>query len=114
VPKEFSIAQKKNLVVIAAEYQLIVCHLYKLGENNILRRCVIEHERPIFLAEAHEGIAGGTCARKGTMQKVLHVGLWWPTVLNHAKEYCENCDVCQRVGIPNKRDDMTLRTQVTL
>lgn len=35
-PKEFSTAQKKNLVVRFAYYQLIAGHLYKLGANNIL------------------------------------------------------------------------------
>jgi hypothetical protein len=43
-PKEFSTAQKKNMVVRAADYQLISGHLYKLGADNILRRCVLEHE----------------------------------------------------------------------
>ena len=58
-PREFNIVQKKNLVVKVAEYQLIASHLYKLGEDNISMRCVMEHERPIILAEAHEGIIGG-------------------------------------------------------
>jgi len=52
-------AQKKKLVVIAVDYQLISNHLYKLGGDNILRRCVMEHEKPIVLVEAHEGIARG-------------------------------------------------------
>jgi hypothetical protein len=45
-PREFSIAQKKNLVVRATNYQLIVGHLYNMGIGIILRRCVLEHERP--------------------------------------------------------------------
>jgi hypothetical protein len=79
-----------------------------------LRRCVLEHERPRILVEAHEGIAGGHYAGKDTTQKVLHAGLWWPTVHKDAKEYCQKCDVCQRVGKPNRRDEMPLRPQVTL
>jgi hypothetical protein len=59
VPQEYNTTQKKNLVVRAADYQLIVGHLYKMGIDNILRRYVLEHERPRVLAEAHEGIAGG-------------------------------------------------------
>jgi hypothetical protein len=51
-------------VVRVGDYQLIASHLYKLGEDNILRRCVMEHERPIILAESHEGIFGGNYARK--------------------------------------------------
>jgi hypothetical protein len=64
--KEFSIAQKKNMVVRATDYQLIAGHLYKLGIDNILRRCVLEHERPMVLLEAHEGIVGGHYAGKDT------------------------------------------------
>jgi hypothetical protein len=57
-PQEFNTVQKKTLVVRAADYQLIAGHLYMMGTNNILRRCVLEHEIPRILAEAHEGIAG--------------------------------------------------------
>jgi hypothetical protein len=66
-PKEFNVAQKKNLVVRVAYYQFIVGHLYKLGANNILRRCVMEHERPIILAKEHEGIVGGHYGGKATV-----------------------------------------------
>jgi hypothetical protein len=31
-----------------------------------------------------------------------------------SKNYCQKCDVCQRVGKPNIRDEMPLRPQVTL
>jgi hypothetical protein len=79
-PQEFNTAQKKNLVVRAADYQLIAGHLYKMGADSILRRCVIEHERPRILAKGHEGIVGGHYAGKSTTQKVFLIGLWWPTV----------------------------------
>jgi hypothetical protein len=51
--------QKKNLVVKVAEYQMIAGQLYEMGEDNILRRCVIEHERTRILVEAQDGIVGG-------------------------------------------------------
>jgi hypothetical protein len=57
-----------------------------MGTDSILRSCVLEHERPRILAESHEGIARGHYAGKPTMQKVLCVGLWWPTVHKDAKE----------------------------
>jgi hypothetical protein len=65
-------------VVRAAEYQLIAGHLYKMGAYNIFQTCVLEHEIPRILAEAHEGIAGGHYVGKATMQKVFLAGLWWP------------------------------------
>jgi hypothetical protein len=47
------------LVVKAADYQLIAGNLYKLGAYGILRRCVLENERPIILEEEHDVISGG-------------------------------------------------------
>jgi hypothetical protein len=74
-PLEYTIIQKKQLVVRAANFQLIAGQLYKMGPDEILRRCVMESKRPLILAEAHEGITGGHYARKETTQKVLRAGL---------------------------------------
>jgi hypothetical protein len=74
----------------------------------------MEHERPMVLTEAHEGIAGGHYVGKSTTHKVLCASLWWSIVHKDAKEYFQNCDVCQRVGKPNMRDKMPLRPQVNL
>jgi hypothetical protein len=113
-PREYTIIQKKQLVVRAADFSLIAGQLYKMGPDEILRRCVMEAERPLILAEAHEGIAGGHYAGKETTQKVLRAGLWWPTLHKDAKEYYRACDVCQRVGKPSRRDEMPLAPQLTL
>jgi hypothetical protein len=50
-------------VVKGVDYQIIARNLYKLGADGILRRLVLEHERPMILSEAHEVISGGhyTC-----------------------------------------------------
>jgi hypothetical protein len=52
--------------VHAAYFSLIAGKLYNMGPDEILRRCVMEAERPLILTEAHEGIAGGHYARKET------------------------------------------------
>jgi hypothetical protein len=66
-PKDFSTTQKKNMVVRVVDYQLIARHLYKMGTDRILRRYVLEHERPRILVEAHEGIDGGNFISKATL-----------------------------------------------
>jgi hypothetical protein len=114
VPQEYTTTQKKNLVVCATDYQLIAGHLYKMGVDSILRRYVLEHERPRILVEAHDGITGGNYAGNAIAQKVLCARLWWPIIHRDSKEYCHGCDVCQRVGKPNRRDEMPLPPQVTL
>jgi hypothetical protein len=56
-PSEYTITQKKKLVVHAIDFSLIDAQLYNMGPNEILRRCVMEEEIPLILAEAHEDIA---------------------------------------------------------
>jgi hypothetical protein len=68
----------------------------------------------LILTEAHEGIPGGHYAGKENAQKVLRVGLWWPTLHRDATDYYKACDVCQRVGKPSRRDEMQLTPQLTL
>jgi hypothetical protein len=46
-----------------------------MGLNEILRRCVIEAEIPLLLAEAHEGIARGHYVGKETTQNILRASL---------------------------------------
>jgi hypothetical protein len=111
---EYTIPQKKQLVVCTAEFSLIAGQLYKMGPDEILRRCVMEVERPLILTKSHEGIAGGKYAGKDTTHKVLRASLWWPTLHRDAKDYYKACIVCQRVGKPSRRDEMLLTTQLTL
>ena len=42
--KYFTTAQKKHLVMKVANYTLITGHLYKMGPNDIFRRCVFYYE----------------------------------------------------------------------
>ena len=100
--------QKKQLVVRAVDLTLIAGQLYKMGPDEILRRCVLEHERPLILVEEHSGTAGGHYAGKATAQKILTAGLWWPTIHKDARDYCHSCDVCQRTGKPSRWDEMSL------
>jgi hypothetical protein len=57
---------------------------------------------------------GGHYVGKEMAQKILCIGIWWPTLHQDAKEFCQTYDVCQRVGKPSRRDEMRLIPQVTL
>jgi transposase InsO family protein len=113
-PREYTAIQKKQLVVCASDFQLIAGQSYKIGPDEILRRCVMEVERPLIFAKSHEGITRGHYARKETVQKVLRAGLRWPNLHKDAKKYYKGCDVCQRVGNPSRRDEIPLAPQLTL
>jgi hypothetical protein len=58
-PEMYSATQKHYMVVQATKYQLIMGKLYKLGLDNILRRCVLDHERHDILWECCNGVVGG-------------------------------------------------------
>ena len=70
-PETYSTTQKFHMVFRATDYQLISSHLYKLGIDNILRRCVLDHERQDILWECHSGIAEGHVRGNSTTQKVI-------------------------------------------
>jgi hypothetical protein len=84
-PREYTIIQKKQLVVRAADFSLIAKQIYNMGLDEILRRCVMEAEIPLILEEAHEGITGGHYTGKETAQNILRAGLWWPTLHKDAE-----------------------------
>ena len=63
-PVEFTKKQNKQLVVKAADFTLIAGHLYKLGLDEVLRRCVMPHEKEAIIREAHSGAVGGHFAGK--------------------------------------------------
>ena len=59
-------SQKKQLVVKASNFQLIMRYLYKLGPDEILRRCVQPHEQGKIMVEAREGVLGGKYGGRAT------------------------------------------------
>ena len=77
-----------------ANFQLIVRQLYKMGPDEIIRRCILENEQPMILNEVLRGFAGFHYVGKSTMYKILQAGLWWPTLHADAREYYRNCDIC--------------------
>ena len=84
-PVEFTKQQKKQLVVKAADFTLIVGQLYKLGPDVVLHRCIMPYEKEAIIREAHSGTVGGHFAGKPTAQKILTAGLWWPTLHKDTK-----------------------------
>ena len=92
--------KKKILAMKAAPYSLINGFLYKLGLDEVLHRCVLEHERESIMHEAHYGPAGGHFQFNTTFKKIQQSGLWWPTLYRDCQKFVSKCDCCQRLGQP--------------
>ena len=113
-PEDYTTWQKKQLVVKVADYTLIAGQLYRLVRDEILHRCIFNHERKWVMDEAHVGVSGGHYARKETMHKILQDGLWWTTVHMDTRKYYRDCDKCPRTGKPSRCNEMPLVPQITL
>ena len=92
----------------AAPYTLINGFLYRLGVDDILRRCVLDHEKVGIMEEAHSGFAGGHFQADTTTKKVLQARLWRPMMHKDIREFVRNCDICQHMGRPLKQNQMPL------
>ena len=68
--------------------------------DDILRRCILEHERDNIMCEAHYVLAGGHFQADTTANKIQHSGLWWSTLYKDCKNFVSQCDICQRLGRP--------------
>ena len=66
-----------------------------MGLDDILRRCLLEHELDKIMHEAHYGPAGGHFQADTTAKKIQQSGLWWPTIHKDCKNFVIRCDRCQ-------------------
>jgi hypothetical protein len=93
------ISTNKNKVLALKETPFIMIneYLYKMGHDDILRRCSIEHEREEIINEAHAGPAGGHFQADTIARKILQEGLSWPNLHKYCWELVKKCDSYQRM-----------------
>ena len=77
-----------------------------------MRRCIREDEVHVLHACQNKPLRGNYAIRR-TTYKVLKTRYYWPTLFKHANKCVSRCDDCQRMGKPNKRDEIPLNPQVT-
>ena len=58
-PERMSDKKKKILAMKDAPYSIINGFLYKLSLDEVLHRCILDHERESIMHEAHYVLAGG-------------------------------------------------------
>ena len=83
-------------------------YLFKYCPDQVMRRCVPEHEQRNVLAFCHSQACGGHFSAKKTSAKVLQSGFYWPSLIKDCVSYCKACDRCQRLGSVTRRNMMPL------
>ena len=100
IPKDLTWQQKKKFLHNARFYVWDDPHLFKIGVDNMLRRCVTKEEAMSILWHCHNSPCGGHYGGDKTTAKVLQSGFFWPTLFKDAHHHVLKCDQCQRmVGI---------------
>jgi len=67
-----------------------------------------------ILKSSHDEPCSDHFASKRTTYKLLCVGYFWPSLFKDAKQYVKRCDSYQRMGQPNKTNEMPLCPQVMI
>jgi len=96
--------EKSKIVRKSAPFIWIGGNLFKLGPDQVLRRCVREEEVFDIPLTYHDGPCGGHFVAKRTTFKILKVGYYWPTLHQYVRRYISQCNQCQRMGKPTPRD----------
>jgi len=83
-------------------------HLFRIGADQLLRRCVSNEKANSFLLHCHSFPYGGHFNGERTAAKVLQSGFYWPTLFKDAQKYVQHCNSYQRIGGISKRHERPL------
>ncbi|XP_076902845.1 uncharacterized protein LOC143557724 [Bidens hawaiensis] len=79
--------KKKHLMSQAKQYIWDDPDLFKIGADQMIRRCIPEEDVRSVLEYAHSSACGGHFSGQKTARKVLTSGFYWPTLFRDAHEY---------------------------
>jgi hypothetical protein len=85
-------------------------YLFKYCPDQIIRRCIPEHDQSNVISFCHDHACGGHFSAKKTVAKILQCRFYWPTLFRYAHTYCTSCERCQKLGSISRRNMMPLKT----
>ncbi|XP_070036339.1 uncharacterized protein [Nicotiana tomentosiformis] len=110
VPSELFSNQRRKLKHDSLDYYWDEPYLFKICNDGVIRRCVLEEEQLSILEACHSSPYGGHHGGARTATKVLSCGFYWPTLYKDASELVRRYDECQRAGGISKKNEMPLTT----
>ncbi|KAK1440276.1 hypothetical protein QVD17_06101 [Tagetes erecta] len=109
IPSHWTRQQKKRFFFQVKQYIWDEPDLFKIGPDQIIRRCIPNNEIQEALAHAHTYACGGHFSGRKTGHRILSCGLFWPTLFRDAFVFAKQCHRCQQVGGISKRDEMPMK-----
>eukprot|EP00253_Pinus_taeda_P030793 PITA_30793 len=100
--------EKSKIMRKSTPFTWIGGNLFKLGSDQILRRCIREEDVFDILLTCYDRPCGGHFAAKRATFKILQASYYWPTLHQDVNRYTSQCDQCQRMGKPTPKDEMPM------
>jgi hypothetical protein len=72
--------------------------MYKVGQENRLRRCLTTSKTLIVIKELHEGVVGRHFGVDIIAKKNLDARYWCPTLFKAIHDFYKSFDKCQKIG----------------
>ena len=82
--------------------------LFKIGADQVTRRCVPHTEQEDILRHCHSYACGGHFSAKKTGHRVLQSDFFWPSIFKDAHTFVKACIRCQQVGGISRLDMMPM------
>jgi len=106
IPETMDWQQRRKLLKDSNQYIWDDPYLFKIGADNLRRKCVTSREAQNILWHCHNSPYGGHFNGERTVAKVLQSRFFWPTLFKDAHMHVQHCDNCQRTGTISKRHEM--------
>ncbi|GJZ51946.1 reverse transcriptase domain-containing protein [Tanacetum coccineum] len=106
IVKGMSSQQKKKFFKDVKHYFWDDPYLFRIGANQVIRRCVYGQEAVDILTACHNRPTRGHHGANYTAKKVFDSGFNWPTIYRDTHDMVKSCDSCQRQGKISQKDEM--------
>lgn len=113
-PDQMNREEKEIFQRKVAPYTLMGGVLFRLGTDDVLRRCLEPPERTKVIRALHAGSSGGHFASVTTINRIRSAGYWWPYLHRDVRNFVRSCDQCQRTGAPSFRNHWPLTPIIPL
>ncbi|XP_076903041.1 uncharacterized protein LOC143557992 [Bidens hawaiensis] len=97
-PKRMSHQQKNKFFADVKFYIWDDPYLFRIGADQLVRRCVDAKEGWQILSHCHLGSTVGHHGASLTSKKVFDAGFYWPSVFKDAHTFVRGCDRCQHIA----------------
>ncbi|XP_074278683.1 uncharacterized protein LOC141602278 [Silene latifolia] len=105
-PTSLSSSQRNKMKADSRFYIWDDPYIWKMCQDQVIRRCVPDVEIPPILRHCHEYACGGHFGPQRRARKILESGFYWPNIFKDAHIFTKTCDKCQRVGNISRRNEM--------